>query len=338
MLLLFVLLVVHKGVFFWRLLLLLLLLLLVCKETVPAPAQGNCTCCCHCCCWYLQVIVAGAGERGGVVVLVDTLAPPGASTAATLASPRGATPTSVALVHGAVGGGGAAPGAVLVVGDDAGWLRGYDPRVLAETRPLWEVRPHVPSAATGKASGVTDASITCLAAWDPVLLHPPPGMSGGGAASSAAAALLRPTWLSDVVAAGGSSGSIALVNALTGAPLQLMRGVHHRERRGLLERVVGQGRAGRPPPSSPSSLTHDVAGVHVGGSSSSSSSAAATAPLCVPVLAPESLPTGASLAAITGLETCSEGLLSCGADGVLRFHALQHALDPILEASSSSSL
>jgi len=46
---------------------------------------------------------------------------------ASLSSPRGSTPTALSLVPGAAGAG---PGAVLVVGEDSGEVRGSDVRVL----------------------------------------------------------------------------------------------------------------------------------------------------------------------------------------------------------------
>jgi hypothetical protein len=39
------------------------------------------------------------------------------------------------------------------------------------------------------------------------------------------------------------------------------------------------------------------------------------------------MPANAVPAAVTGLHACGEGLLSCGADGVLRFHPLTQLLD-----------
>ncbi|KAF6256376.1 hypothetical protein COO60DRAFT_1529772 [Scenedesmus sp. NREL 46B-D3] len=247
-----------------------------------------------------QVLVGGVDDRGGAVVLVDTLAPPSSARAAQLLSPRGTTPSALTLVPGGAGASGAAPGAVLVVGDDAGELRGFDVRLLSEARPLWSVKPHT-------AAGLPAAAVTCVACWDPGMVGGSSGMSasggGGGGSdctsySGSAAAFLPRSWLGDLVVSGGRDGSIAVVNAHTGTTLQLLQLAHYTERRGLLERVVGS-----------SASRAGGASLEDGG----------------PLLRVR--PASAVAAAVTDVAATGEGLVSVGADGVARFHPLAHLLN-----------
>ncbi|WIA34454.1 hypothetical protein OEZ86_012787 [Tetradesmus obliquus] len=191
-----------------------------------------------------QVIVGGVNDKGGAVVLVDTLAPPSSACAAMLLSARGATPAALTLVPGAAGASGAGPGAVLVVGDDLGELRGFDVRLLSDARPLWSVKPHTGSG--GGTSGSSAAGgVTCVTCWDPGMVGSSSGMSasngGSECGSSVSSAFRPPSWLGDCVVSGSKDGSIAVVNAHTGSTLQLLQLAHYTERRGLLERVVGSG-------------------------------------------------------------------------------------------------
>jgi WD40 repeat protein len=239
-----------------------------------------------------QVLVSGVGERGGCVLLVDTLAPPASATAATLLSPRGITPTTLCLVPSA-GSSGAGTGAVLVVGDDAGSVLGYDVRVLDATRPLWGVRQQqqqlglATSSGAAAAAASSTAGVTSLACWDPAWL-------GSGAGGTAAG-------LSDVVASGGRDSSVVLWDARSGALLQSLQCAHFSERKGLLERVG------------------------LGGGSGRVSSGGLDDPAGSVVLRPR--PPGAVPAAVTDLHACAEGLLTCGGDGVVRFHPLTPLLD-----------
>jgi hypothetical protein len=275
-----------------------------------------------------QVLASGVGEAGGTVVLVDTLAPPSAAAAATLLSRRGVTPTALALVPTSAGAasvavGGGAPGAVLVVGDDAGVVTGYDVRMLAEQRPLWAVHHQqqqqqpgaggaAAAAASAAAPGNSAAGITSLACWDAAWVGG--GSSGsassaGGGAAAAAAAAAAWTCMGGVVASGSRDGSITLWDVSSGALLQALPLTHYTERRGLLERVgLGGGSSSR----GVAGASDAALGGHDAGEDS---------------VVMRTMPANAVPAAVTGLHACGEGLLSCGADGVLRFHPLTQLLD-----------
>jgi hypothetical protein len=271
---------------------------------------SKCATCCAACCACVQVLVGGVNDKGGAVVLVDTLAPPSSACAAQLLSPKGVTPSALTLVPGGAGASGAGPGAVLVVGDDSGELRGFDVRVLSETRPIWSVKPHVGG---GSPAG---AAVTCVTCWDPGMVGGSSGMSAGGSSSSSgdgrdgasagssysgglnAAALRPPSWLGDLVVSGGKDGSIAVVNAHTGSTLQLLQLAHYTERRGLLERVVGS-----------SASRAGSGGLADGG----------------PLLRVR--PASAVAAAVCDVAATGEGVASVGADGIARFHPLAHLLN-----------
>jgi WD40 repeat protein len=244
------------------------------------------------CLRLLQVFVSGVGERGGAVVLVDTLAPPNAATAASLLSARGAVPTTLCLVPTSSSGGSGGAGAVLVVGDDTGEVRGYDVRVLDASRPLWSSRQQQQqSAAAGGSNGVT--SLSC---WDAAWMGGSSVVSAFGSSSGSSG-----VGAGDLVACGSRDGSIRLLNAQTGAVVQQLSSAHYTERKGLLERVGlggGSGRAGS------------------GGLDDGSGSV---------VLRPR--PAGAVPAAVSGLQACAEGLVSVGWDGVVRFAPFTQLLD-----------
>lgn len=245
-------------------------------------------------CCLLQVLVSGVHDKGGAVVLVDTLAPPSSPAAAQLLSPRGVIPTTLTLVPGGAGGTGAGPGAVLAVGDDAGEMRGFDVRVLAENRPLWTAKPHQEGRSSGSSA---DSGITCVTCWDPVMVGGSSGIVGGFECEARSGkGSVAPSWLGDLVVSGNKDGSIAVVNAHTGSTLQLLQLAHYGERRGLLERVVGS-RAG-------SGVVDDLGG---------------------PLL--RARPAGAVAAAVADVAACGEGLLSVGVDGAVRFHPLAHVLN-----------
>lgn len=247
-------------------------------------------------CRPLQVFVSGVGERGGAVVLVDTLAPPNAATTASLLSARGAVPTTLCLVPTSSSGGSGGAGAVLVVGDDAGEVRGYDVRVLDASRPLWSSRQQQQQPAAVAAAGGSNG-VTSLSCWDAAWMGGSSVVSvfGGGSSDSSGVGL------GDLVAYGSRDGSIGLLNAQTGAVVQQLSSAHYSERKGLLERVGlggGPGRAGS------------------GGLDDGSGSV---------VLRPR--PAGAVPAAVSGLQACAEGLVSVGWDGVVRFVPFTQLLD-----------
>eukprot|EP00775_Hariotina_reticulata_P013078 gene13078-13205_t len=151
-----------------------------------------------------QVVVSGVGDHGGLVVLADSLAPPSSCLVASLASPRGSTPTAITLVPGNAGAG---PGAVLVVGEDSGEVRGFDVRALAEGRPLWTAKPY---GLDGSSSSSSGRGVTCLTFWDPVT-----GEGGGVVplwrpvpAGAAAAAVVDVAACGEGVVSVGGDGSV----------------------------------------------------------------------------------------------------------------------------------
>lgn len=242
-----------------------------------------------------QVFVSGVGERGGAVVLVDTLAPPNAATAASLLSSRGAVPTTLCLVPTSSSGGSGGAGAVLVVGDDAGEVRAYDVRVLDANRPLWSSRQQQQQSAAAAAAGGSNG-VTSLSCWDAAWMGGSSVVSAFGSSNGSSG-----VGAGDLVACGSRDGSIGLLNAQTGAVVQQLSSAHYTERKGLLERVGlggGSGRAGS------------------GGLDDGSGSV---------VLRPR--PAGAVPAAVSGLQACAEGLVSVGWDGVVRFAPFTQLLD-----------
>jgi hypothetical protein len=218
------------------------------------------------------------------VRLWDTLAPPASACAAEVLFKGRALPTRLCLLPSTAGGPG--PGALLLVGDDAGAVSALDVRMLSDGRQVWTSSPH---GAGGSGSGSGAAGVAALVAWDAAEA---PGALTAEAARRGAPAMR----LSDVAASAGRDGRIALLNVHTGDPVQIVEGAHFTERRGLLGGRLG------------------------GGTAASGSPRAVGEGL--PARRPR--PAGAAAAAVTGLAACPEGLLSCGVDGAVRFHPLSH--------------
>lgn len=141
---------------------------------------------------------------------------------------------------------------------------------------------------------VHKAGVTALASWDVR------GKGRGGAAvagvggvqsaAAAAAAGLPPMQLSDVVVSGGKDGTLVVLNVHTGSAVQVLEAAHYVEKKGLLG-----GRSARV----------------MAGSAWDQPTRRAR-------------PAAAVAAAITGMSVCPEGVVSCGADGVVRLHPLAH--------------
>jgi len=249
------------------------------------------------------------------VVLVDTLAPPTAATAATLISARGATPTTLCLVPSSSSSSSSSTGAgaVLVVGDDAGECRGYDVRVLDDKRPLWSTKQQQHAAAASGSSGSN--GITSLACWDAAWMGgssvvstfdcPAAGSSGSGG--------LQQCGLGGIIAAGSRDGSISVLHAPTGTLLQHLPATHYTERKGLLERVTGG----------------------LAGASGRSSTAGGPLDELSSGVVLRARPPGAVSAAVSGLQGCPEGLVSCGWDGVVRFAPFAQLLDDWSERAAA---
>jgi hypothetical protein len=130
--------------------------------------------------------------------------------------------------------------------------------------------------------------VAALAAWD-----------GEACGPLTPAARRAPAMrLSDVVVSGGRDGSIVAINVHSGSSVQVLERAHYTERRGLLGGRLGGGAAAA---AGPRAAADGGGGV-----------------------ARRGPPAGAAGAAVTGLAACPEGLLSSGADGVVRFHPLSH--------------
>ncbi|KAG2488583.1 hypothetical protein HYH03_012902 [Edaphochlamys debaryana] len=240
-----------------------------------------------------QVLVAGQGERGGLVGWWDSLAPPGRPAAACVAEIRGrkAVPTSLALLRPDAGG-------VLVFGDEAGELVATDLRMMASKEYIWTI----PRAHGG--------AITSLAQWGPnaagVLTWSGPGPAGAAAPlpstphAQHAAQQQQPQHaqqakLCNLVASGGKDGSLVLVDISSGKVVS------------SLERAHASTRTGFP-----------------GLLAAAAASAAPGARAIDRAIVRRSRHPGAGVA-VGGLACCTEGgpgLLSCGADGVVRYHPL----------------
>jgi hypothetical protein len=276
-----------------------------------------------------QLLVAGAGSpdglvsSGGALALWDTLAPPMSARAAELRLPA-AAPTRLA---GADGGGMGTGPPLVIVGDALGGLVAYDLRKLGgggngvggwaggaapapsqqQPVPVWSVRPHDQQRFLGSGHASSTSSrpgppITALASfWE---------LSAGGPA--VAAALAAPAVVSAVAGGSGSSvplgrllvsgardGSLAVVDARDGSVLQVVPMAHWSVRRGGLGALL--------------------AGLRGGGAGGGATAAATSEPL--PAYRPPP-PQDAVGAQINGFAVTPDGVLSCGADGAVRFHPL----------------
>ena len=220
----------------------------------------------------------------------DTLAPPASSCTAEVKLPRKVAATCINLVPGTAAGAG--PGALLLVGDDSGGIGALDVRMMAEGQWVWQ------------EPKVHKAGVTGLASWDVrgmgrgagAGVVPWRGGVGHGEVQSAAAAAAGvgvgtlPMQLSDVVVSGGKDGALVVLNVHTGSPVQVLEAAHYVEKRGLLG-----GRSAR---------------------------VTAGSAWDQPTRRPR--PVAAVAAAVTGVSVCAEGVVSCGADGVVRLHPLGH--------------
>jgi len=285
-----------------------------------------------------QLIVSGRGERGGALSWWDTLAP-GASACvgevATLSvasmSASGAAgrqgggksvePAALALMHG-VG-----PGnSLLVYGDDAGDLVALDLRMLGpRPMPVWSVsrahaggvqcmatwgcceglagtalpRPLPKSGAAARGSVGPNASASAPASRSgsvhgPGQVVPPYGSPAPGTPAAAAAAhglqRVSPSGASQgtlsvgsLLVSGGKDGSVVVVDAADGSVVAAMERVHWQVRKNPLALFTGGG---------------DRRAASGGGGA----------------------PSNAVGVAVTSLQCCEGGMLSTGADGVLRYH------------------
>jgi hypothetical protein len=174
------------------------------------------------------------------------------------------------------------------------------------------------AAAAGSGGGAPSSSssstgVTALAAfWE---------LSAGGPSVAAALALpavvpaapaSSPVPLGRLLVSGGRDGSLAVVDARDGSVLQVVPLVHWTARRGGLGALLG--------------------GLRGGGSAAASSPSDAFGPSYRPPP-----PRDALGAQVNGLAVTPDGVLSCGADGAVRFHPLA-ASASVFGGGSASSL
>ncbi|EFJ47769.1 hypothetical protein VOLCADRAFT_117790 [Volvox carteri f. nagariensis] len=279
-----------------------------------------------------QLLVAGQGDRGGLVGWWDTLVAPAAACVAEIRG-RKAVPGVLALLRPDAGG-------VLVFGDESGELVATDLRMMSAREFIWTL-PRVHSG-----------PITALAQWGPAapgILNLPqqgsplavPGFGSGSGPGSRSSVLPNPQHaqhhfshggptqarMSNLLVTGGRDGSLALVDISSGRvrgvtsgasgwhtfiiPLSLpvkvvsfLEKAHYTTRTGL-----------------PGLLAAAAASAGGGGGGSG-------ARLVDRSTVRRTRPAGTSGAAVGGLccmPDCS-GVLSCGADGVVRYHPLSQQL------------
>ncbi|KXZ50483.1 hypothetical protein GPECTOR_16g658 [Gonium pectorale] len=229
-----------------------------------------------------QVLVAGQGDRGGLVGWWDSLAPPPAACVAEIRGRR-AVPTSLLLMRPDAGG-------VLVFGDESGELVATDLRMMAAREYIWTIpRAHA-------------SAVTAMAQWGPgaagVLTLPQPAAAAAAAAASSPgarhSAAPSAALMSNLLVSGGKDGSLALVDISSGKVVSYLERAHCATKTGL-----------------PGLLAAAAASAGGGGR---------------PVdrtIVRRSRPAGAGGAAVGALACVPDGgFLSCGSDGVVRYHPL----------------
>ncbi|GFR41681.1 hypothetical protein Agub_g2427 [Astrephomene gubernaculifera] len=236
-----------------------------------------------------QVLVAGQGERGGLVGWWDSLAP---SSAACVAEIRGrkALPTALALLRPDAGG-------VLVFGDEAGDLVATDLRMMSAREYIWTI----PRAHSGP--------VTAMAQWGHTaagVLNLPPVLPAGAGTSSAASShpyqppvphqppvQLQQARMSNLLVSGGKDGSLALVDISSGRVVASLDRAHNSTRTGL--------------PGLLAAAAASTGGAHRAVDRS---------------IVRRSRPATAAGVAVSGLCCMRDagGVLSCGADGAVRYH------------------
>ncbi|GLI71120.1 hypothetical protein VaNZ11_016189, partial [Volvox africanus] len=248
-----------------------------------------------------QFLVAGQGDRGGLVGWWDSLAPPSAACVAEIRG-RKAVPTVLTLMRPDAGG-------VLVFGDESGELVATDLRMMSAREFIWTIpRAHV-------------GPITAISQWGPsaagmLNMPPPPLPSPTAPAATVGGAPGRPhssaslshhhhqpagpslARMCNLLTTGGRDGSLALVDISSGKVLCSLERAHCTTRTGLpgllaaAAASAGSGSGGGPRPVDRS-------------------------------VARRSRPSGASGVTVSGLFCMLDaGVLSCGADGVVRYHPL----------------
>ncbi len=130
-------------------------------------------------------------------------------------------------------------------------------------------------------------AVTALATWanHPEACQPLKACAGGAAGVAGA----RPLTPQDLLVSAGKDGGVCLLDVGTGAVVQTVERAHYVERRGPLGLLPGPAR-----PASPGAARDRAVR--------------------------RARPAHSVAAAATGVSTCSQGLMSCGLDGSVRFH------------------
>jgi hypothetical protein len=134
-------------------------------------------------------------------------------------------------------------------------------------------------------------AITCLSTW---AQHPEacqPLRTGAATSQEAGTGLgQRALTPQDLLVSGGKDGNICVLDVSTGAVLHCVERAHFVEKRGPLGLLSGPSRGASPVPGGGNQAVRRARPQHT------------------------------VAAAVTGLSPCSQGLMSCGLDGSVRFH------------------
>jgi hypothetical protein len=130
-------------------------------------------------------------------------------------------------------------------------------------------------------------AVTALATWanHPEACHPLEAVGGGGAGAAAG----RPLTPQGLLVSAGKDGGICLLDVGSGEVVQAVERAHYVERRGPLGLLSGPARPASPGPAREQAVRR-------------------------------ARPQHSTPAAVTGVSACSQGLMSCGLDGSVRFH------------------
>jgi hypothetical protein len=199
-----------------------------------------------------------------------------------------------------------------------GDISAADLRMLGSKLPVWSL----PRAQPGGGACLS------MSAWGPdqdpwglVLNRPiapiPPSLANqapGGAAAAMTAAARPHVRLQDLVAVGGKEGGIVLVDAQAGTLVQAIDKVHWQLKRGALGALLGVAGLG--------GGGGGIAGIGGGGGHNTAAKVAARTGVGGPP------PPNAVGAPVTEVVCVEGGMLSGGADGVVRYHPLAALTTP----------
>ncbi len=188
------------------------------------------------------------------------------------------------------------------------WGPEQDPHGLVIPRP--HVLPPSPlQSGSGVALSVLGGQPAALrsSAGSSAMLAAAAAGGGGSAQGGSATQLPAHVRLRHLVACGGKDGSVLLIDGATGALVAGMDKVHWQHSRGSARALVGMLLGG---------------GTGGGGSAASLGGGGMAGSAHSHHHAQPHASSGVVGVPVTGLVACEGGMVSCGADGVVRFHAL----------------